>query len=441
MKISILTVFPELYDSFINTSLISKAVKNNIIEFNFIRFSDICAPKERIDEPTVGPGVGMVLKPEVVQKAIEQAESKWGKGFKVFFSPKGEKLNQTVLHSLASQIKNDAVKEQDHTGNHLILVCCRYEGQDARVIEHYANKVLSIGDYVLMGGDLPAQVLLEGLLRLIPGVVGKQQSVEEDSFTDAFLDYPHYGLPVEWEGKNIPEVLRSGNHAAIKKWREEAAARDTVLQRFDWFRRRATKKDYNLAKKFIPSHYIAFMHTDIVIKGGRVGNSSITSIDIHDIARSGSTYGVEKTFVVSALKDQHEIMNMFLKFWKSPEGERYNPNRYEAISRITPAESFDETVKKIEELEGKKPIIIATSAKLHDERKTIDYYSQGRVWSEERPVLLVFGTGQGLSDGFLEKCDYILCPVNGMTDFNHLSVRSAAAIVLDRWMGVNEEKV
>lgn len=431
MKISILTVFPEIYDSFLTTSLIAKAIEKGLVEFNIVRFSDMCAPKERIDEPTVGPGVGMILKPDIIEKAILDAESKWGKGYKVFFSPKGKRLTQPELKKQASNFSSIQVDASD---DHLILVCPRYEGLDARVVEHYADEVVSIGDYVLMGGDLPAQVYLEGFLRLVPGVIGNMKSVLEDSFEGAFLDHPQYGLPVDWNKKSIPEVLRSGDHAKIKEWRDDAAAKDTVLNRFDWFRSHANKADRAVGKKFIPEHYVALMHKDILIKGGRVGHTSITSLDIHDIARSGATYGVKNSFVVSALKDQHAIMSEFLGFWSSPEGRAYNPKRYDAISRIVPTSSLEEVVEKI----GQKPIIVATSAQRHDKIETLDYYSQKQLWSSGRPILLVFGTGQGLSNLILDQCDYLLGPIEGVDDFNHLSVRSAVAIVLDRLLGINQ---
>ncbi|MCK4265478.1 tRNA (guanosine(37)-N1)-methyltransferase TrmD [Candidatus Babeliales bacterium] len=442
MKISILTVFPELYDSFLKTSIIGRAVEQGLVEFNFVRFSDICEPKERIDEPTVGHGVGMVLKPEVVERAINLVEEKWGKGLKLFFSPKGTKLTQPVLKSLIKKIQTSKILvDESLVDNHLILVCCRYEGMDERVLKYYADQIVSIGDYVLMGGDLPAQILLEGILRLLPKVVGKEESVKEESFEGAFLDHPQYGLPVEWNGLKIPDVLRSGNHAGIKKWREGAAAQQTIFERFDWFKgNKLSGEEKALGKKFIPNHYVALMHTEIIVKDRgefRVGDSSITSLDIHDIARSSATYGIENFFLVSRLKDQHAIATEFLSFWLSPEGQKYNPNRYDAVKRVEKTFSLDETIEFIKQKEGKDPILVATSAQEYKDIREIDYHSQGFLWREERPVLLVFGTGQGLSDTVLNRCHYLLMPVVGLEDFNHLSVRSAVGIILDRWLGIN----
>ncbi len=436
MKISILTIFPELYDAFLKTSIIARAQEKGLLQFNIIRFSDLCEPKVRIDEPTVGPGVGMILTPSVVESAIEIAEAKWGKGYKIFFSPRGTPLKQSTLKTVYSKIEPN-----NNDSMHLILICCRYEGLDERVLETYADKVISIGDYVLMGGDLPAQVLLEGLLRLLPGVVGKKESVEKESFEGPFLDYPQYGLPVEWNKQVIPEVLRSGNHAIIEQWRKEKSIKKTVLERFDWLRKnKLSKNDKDLVRSFIPKHYVALMHNDVILKAfNKVGNTSITSIDIHDISRSSATYGIENVFLVSALKDQHAILEKFLDFWMSSEGKKYNTTRFEAIKKVVPAFDFDQVVEVIYNKEGKKPIIIATSAKIQSEVKSLDYYSQEVIWKQDRPVLFVFGTGQGLSSEFLQKCDYLFGPINGLIDYNHLSVRSAVSIVLDRWLGLNPD--
>ncbi len=454
MKISIITVFPELHELFIKTSIIGRAAEKGLLEFNIVRFSDMCPPKERIDEPTVGPGVGMIIKPEIVQRAITACEEKWGRGFKIFFSPQGIKLNQRNLAVIAKEIEkrwilnhvqDDKIEEKHEINTcinspHLIIICPRYEGIDARVEDHYADLVISIGDYVVMGGDLPAQVFLEGFLRLVPGIVGKQESVEQDSFQSPFFDHPGYGLPVTWEGQTIPDVLRSGNHAEIDRWRKEAAAKKTIAQRFDWFASsQPTQEDITLAKKFIPPHYVALMHTDVNLKEGRVGTTSIASLDIHDTARACSTYNIKNFFIVCPLKDQQEIVKTFLNFWGSEHGAKYNQTRQEAVSRVKQLATFDQLVEAIEQQEGVKPIIVTTSAKNHDFGTKIDYHSQAEVWRHNRPVLFVFGTGQGLSDHILAKSDYLLVPIQGLSAYKHLSVRSAVSIILDRWLGLHPQ--
>ncbi|HBS47876.1 TPA: tRNA (guanosine(37)-N1)-methyltransferase TrmD [Candidatus Dependentiae bacterium] len=441
MQISIITVFPSFYENFLKTSLVGRAISNNLVRFNIVQFSSFCEPKERIDEPCVGPGAGVIIKPQIVEKAITSCEKQFGKAFKIFFSPQGKVLDQNILNKIAKETTSKPSNENDEKSQkgHIILVCARYEGMDERVETSFADEIISIGDYVLMGGDLPAQVFLEGFLRLIPGIVGKAESVEKESFEGPFLDYSNFGLPETWNNQDIPAVLRSGNHGEIEKWRSENATQKTILKRFDWLRKNVKKEeDMALVSKFIPSHYVALMHSDVVVKSKGCGDTSITSIDIHDIARSAATYGIKNYFVVSRLEDQHMILETFLKFWKSPEGKSYNFSRYNAVSRVEPTKSLDEALQKIETIEGKKPILIATSAQSHSKVPMVDFYSQGKIWEQNRPVLIIFGTGQGLSEELLEKCDYMLGPVRGIPNYNHLSVRSAAAIVLDRWLGINE---
>ena len=384
----------------------------------------------------------MLLKPEVIEKALHACQEKWGTGTVIFFSPQGTTLNQRILEQFAARYCHGTKATNDTsptsaTTPHLILVCARYEGIDTRVESAYANYVFSVGDYVLMGGDIPAQVFLEGLLRLIPGVVGKQESVEDDSFSGPLLDYPEYTHPIEWHGEKIPEIVTSGNHGALATWRTEQACKKTVHQRFDWFRQQRPEKKYReCAKKFIPNHYVAVMHTQIVLKGGTIGQSSVASLDIHDIARTARTYGVENFFIVCPLIDQQKIIATFFDFWLSKAGQEYNLTRYNAIKAVRPVNELDEVLAFIEQKEGKKPLIITTSARSYENIETIDYFSQQEVWEQERPVLLIFGTGQGLAPVILEQSDYILLPIEGLGDYNHLSVRSAVSIILDRWLGL-----
>ncbi|KKP35791.1 MAG: tRNA (guanine-N(1)-)-methyltransferase [candidate division TM6 bacterium GW2011_GWF2_32_72] len=427
MKISILSVFPGIYENFLDTSLVKKAQEKELVKFNLVSFMDFSDTK-RIDAPSFGHGAGMLLKPEVVKKSINFQENNHGKAFKIFFSPHGKKLDQKLLKNLAEK-----AIEQDH----LILIAGRYEGMDARVEEEYADEIISIGDYVLMGGDLPAMVLLEGLLRFVPGIIGKQESVEHDSFSGPFVDYPEYTAPVEWHGQMVPEVLRSGNHAEIAKWRENQAVKRSVASHFDWVRSsEMSKSQENLVSSFIPNHYVALMHSDVMVNGVS-GTSSVTSIDIHDISRSGATYGVKNFFIVTPLIDQKKIVETLLGFWKTGYGVDYNSNRHTAVKRAELVDTFQDVLNKIEETEGCKPLVIATSAKGTESKRLLTYFDQSVVWKEKRPVLFIFGTAQGLSQDLINKCDYLLGPVRGFSNFNHLSVRSAVAIILDRWLGIN----
>ena len=429
MKISILTVFSNIYDSFLETSLIKKAQESGLVSFDVQEYFSFCEPKERIDTPTFGHGAGMVIKPIVVQKGIESQDKKYGKSFKIFLSPDGKKLDQKVVKKLSEKISKV---------DHLMFVSSRYEGQDCRVEEHYADEVISIGDFVLMGGDLPVMILIEALLRYVPGVVGKQESVLNDSFSGPFVDYPKYAPPIEWMGSVVPEIVRSGDHAKLDKWRRDLAAKKTVLNHFDWLS--SCKLDNNQKKeivKNIPSHYVALMHNEIILEKDRIGTTSVASLDLHDIARSAKTYGLKNLFIVTPLKDQQKIVNRLFDFWKSDVGLNYNQTRFKAIESVVISNLLDDSIAEIEKKEGKKPILIATSARDYDQEKTITYFDQAKIWEKNRPILFVFGTGRGLSDNILNRCDYVLAPIEGFSDYKHLSVRSAAAIVFDRWLGIN----
>ena len=295
MKISIITVFTNLHETFLSTGIISRAVKENKIKFNLVKLFDFIAPGERIDSSVCGPGAGMLIKPDVVEKSITHCENLYGKAFKVFFSPQGKKLTQKVLQTFSenffSDIHSSEKNQEKKTSQHIILFCARYEGIDARCEDLYADAVISIGDYILMGGDLAAQVFLESLLRLLPGIVGNKDSIEQDSFSNALFDYPNYTRPILWKNKKVPEVVVSGNHKSVEEWRHKYACKNTVLKRFDWFRENnPTKQDLLIAKKYIPNHYVVVCHSNVVIKNIGEGDPSIASLDIHDIARSSRTY-------------------------------------------------------------------------------------------------------------------------------------------------------
>lgn len=442
MNISIITVFPEIHQPFLGTSIIKRAIDQDVIDVQLIKFSQLCSVKERIDEPTAGPGSGMIIKPVLIEAGIAKAEERWGKGFKIFFTPQGKRLDQPLLHKLKERINSRATETKTDTFTtrpHLIIIATRYEGIDARVEATLADETISIGDYVLMGGDLPAQVFLEGFLRLIPGIVGSQESVDAESFSGALLDHPQYGQTATWHNLEVPEIIKSGNHKAIADWRLQEACRNTLLKRFDWFREHSpTIEEISMAQKQIPNHYAVLMHDEVMMKDGSSGTSSVASLDIHDIARSSTTYGLKGYFLVTRLGDQFELINTFLNFWRSDDGFEYNKSRHKAVSAVQAAWSLDEVIEKITQIENTTPLVIATCARNRQlDTPRIDYHSQGLIWTQKRPVLFVFGTAHGLAESVMKRCNYLLLPVTGMTAYNHLSVRSAAAVIFDRWFGLN----
>lgn len=434
MKISLLTIAPNLYTPFLNTSLLGKAVQKGVLSFNSKSFTDYVKPKERIDAPTCGPTAGMVIRPEVVERAVDDAEKVYGKAFKIFFSPHGKIIDQQVLQKIYTQLQTQQI-------NHLLLVAGRYEGMDKRVEDVYADEILSVGSFVLMGGDLPAMVFLEAFTRLVPGVIGRQESVERDSFSGPFLDYPEYSLPLLWHDVEVPEIIRSGNHKAIEQWRFKHMVERTVYTRFDWLRSfKLTKDQKKQVSEVIPPHCVVLMHTDVLVGKEKVcGNTSVTSMDVHDIARSACTYGIQQFFIVTPLKDQQAITGQFLHFWQEGKGIGYNQNRHQALEKVSVLSSLNDVMQAMKHRYEKEPLIIVTSAQSMQTNSSISYYDQAKVWSHKRPVLLVLGTGQGLAPSVIEKADYGLIPIEGFADYNHLSVRSAAAVIFDRWLGVQKK--
>lgn len=406
-----------------------KAVDKQLLSFTLKTVFEYVQPKERIDAPTFGHNSGMLVRPDIMEKAFDELDGSLGKSFKIFLSPQGTRLTQRTAQDLWAKVK---------AYDHVTFVASRYEGVDARVEEEYADAIISVGDFVVMGGDIPAMLLMECLFRHMPGVVGKQESVELDSFSGAFVDHPEYTKPVEWKNRVVPEILRSGNHAAIIDWRQQQAAQLTVKKHFDWLRSSViTSKERDLASKYIPSHYVVLMHDGIMQKDGKVGTTSVTSIDIHDIARSSATYNLKNYFVVTPLLDQQMMVKTILGFWGDQNvGAQYNKDRHTALDVVVLSSSIKEVIEQIEHQEGQSPIILGTSARfnMHD-AKMITYHDQPKIWSHQKPVLIMLGTGHGMADELLEKCDYFLPPLCGFSNFNHLSVRSAAAIIFDKWLG------
>lgn len=220
MRIDILTIFPDMFGSPLRESLLGKAVAAEVLDVRVHDIRDSTTDKHRqVDDESYGGGPGMVMKPEPVFAAVEAL----GEGRKrvLLLSPAGRRLDQALVRELAEE-------------PWLVLICGRYEGLDERVVEGLPAEEVSIGDYVLSGGEVAALVLLEAVTRLVPGVIGREESHERDSFgREGLLDHPHYTRPAEFRGLRVPDVLLSGNHAEIERWRREAALEKTRRNRPD----------------------------------------------------------------------------------------------------------------------------------------------------------------------------------------------------------------
>ena len=222
MKFSVLTLFPDMFSP-LKQSIIGKAIEDKKIELNLINIRDFSKDKhKKVDDTPYGGGAGMVMKADVVYDAYEHIKDEKAKV--IFLSPQGKTLNQNKLKELATE-------------EHIILLCGHYEGIDQRVIDEIVDEEISIGDYVLTGGELPAMVLIDSVSRYVEGVLSKD-SIKEESFTNNLLEYPQYTRPEIFHGIKVPEVLLSGHHENIKKWREEQSLKNTLQKRPNLLKRK-----------------------------------------------------------------------------------------------------------------------------------------------------------------------------------------------------------
>jgi tRNA (guanine37-N1)-methyltransferase len=220
VRIDVFTIFPAILEAPLRESLLGRAIDDRLLD---VRIHDLRGWAEErhrtVDDEAYGGGPGMVMKPEPFFAAVESLDP--DRGRVLLLSPAGRRLDQALVRELASE-------------EHLTLLCGRYEGVDERVVEGLSAEEVSIGDYVLAGGEVPALVVIEAVTRLVPGVIGKEESHERDSFTEpGLLDHPHYTRPAEFRGMTVPEVLLSGHHGAVERWRREAAQEKTRRNRPD----------------------------------------------------------------------------------------------------------------------------------------------------------------------------------------------------------------
>lgn len=234
MKINILTLFPKMFEGFISESIIARAIKSEVVEFNIVDIRNYCYDKHKqADDIPFGGGNGMVMKPEPIFRALEDV-----KGKVIYTSPQGQKLNQQLVKEISEE------KE-------ITIIAGHYEGIDERIVEHKVDMEISIGDFVLTGGELPAMIIADAIIRLLPNVI-KKESYENDSFFNGLLDYPHYTRPADFNGIKVPDVLISGNHKKIEEWRIKESLKRTYIRRKDLLE----KKDLSNSEKKILNEII-----------------------------------------------------------------------------------------------------------------------------------------------------------------------------------------
>ena len=219
MKFDILTLFPEMFEP-LKTSVIGKAVQKEQITINLINIRDFSKDKhKKVDDTPYGGGAGMVMKPDVVYSAYQSVEKQSQKAKVIYMSPQGKTLNQQKVEELSKE-------------SHLIILCGHYEGIDQRVLDKIVDEEISIGDYVLTGGEIPAMVLIDSVSRYVEGVLN-QESIQEESFSNGMLEYPQYTRPEVFEGESVPEILLSGHHEKIERWRKQKSLEMTKKKRPD----------------------------------------------------------------------------------------------------------------------------------------------------------------------------------------------------------------
>ncbi|MEC1367325.1 tRNA (guanosine(37)-N1)-methyltransferase TrmD [Bacillus licheniformis] len=222
MKIDFLTLFPEMFEGVLGSSILQKAQDKDAVRFRVVNFRAYSDNKHQtVDDYPYGGGAGMVLKPQPVFDAVEELTAEAGGSPRIILvCPQGERYTQQKAEELARE-------------EHLMFICGHYEGYDERIREHLSTDEISIGDFVLTGGELPAMMIADSVVRLLPGVLGKEESHLEDSFSTGLLEHPHYTRPADYKGLKVPDVLTSGNHAKIKEWRRKESLRRTFLRRPD----------------------------------------------------------------------------------------------------------------------------------------------------------------------------------------------------------------
>lgn len=226
MHFHVLTLFPDMLNTIMDTSILGRAVKSGHIEFDAVNIRDFAFNKHnKVDDYPYGGGAGMLMQAEPVYLAYEAVAKKCEKRPRVIYTtPQGSVFNQKLASELA--------QESD-----IIILCGHYEGIDERVLQEIVTDEVSVGDYVLTGGELPAMIMVDAISRLIPGVLNNDVSAEFESFEDNLLEYPQYSRPEEWHGKHVPEILLSGDHAKVDAWRRDQSVRRTLEKRPDLFER------------------------------------------------------------------------------------------------------------------------------------------------------------------------------------------------------------
>lgn len=427
MHINIVTLFPEWFSSPLEAALLGRAKASGLVSFTLRNPRDLTTDRHRtVDDRPYGGSPGMVMMLEPLVATLRNLEREQGCGRIVMLAAAGKPLTQELARELSREER-------------LTLICGRYEGIDARLGELMPVEQVCVGEAVLNGGESAAMMLVEAATRLIPGFMGKEESGEDESFSTGLLEYPHFTRPDVFESIPVPEVLLSGDHARIAAWRRERSLETTLRTRPEMldtahltendrqFLRELTSEMPRLGRNL----YCALVHYPVFLGDRKTGATSLTNLDVHDIARCSRTYGVGGVAIVTPLADQQSILESIVHHWTEGPGGRSNPDRAEAFRLVWQVASVQEAIEQVEARTGQRPVLVGTSARDNGDATPQDV----RAFLQERPVLLLFGTGHGLAPEVLNLCDAVLRPLRWMDSYNHLPVRGAVAITLDRILG------
>jgi tRNA (guanine37-N1)-methyltransferase len=270
---------------------------------------------------------------------------------------------------------------------------------------------------------------------LIPGVLGNAKSAGEDSFSEGLLEYPQYTRPEEFRGLKVPDILLSGDHERVRQWRRRMSIELTSQRRPDLIGnvKLSSEEKELLCTRRAPV-YVALLHHPVYDKNRQVVTTAVTNMDIHDIARSGRTYGIKGFYVVTPVKALQKLALKIIDHWEHGYGSRYNTTRKEALALARVKDNLDDVLIDLERECGEKPRVVVTSARPEGHRTSFAELKEMLI-NTAHPFLILLGTGWGLTETIFSQSDYVLEAIEGSTDYNHLSVRSAAAIILDRLLG------
>jgi tRNA (guanine37-N1)-methyltransferase len=423
LTFTVITIFPQMFASSISHSILKRAQEKNLVKINLIDLRDYTTDKHHItDDYPYGGGQGMVMKPEPLVAAITAAREKNPKARIVLLAPQGRVFRQSEAQRFTGE-------------DEVVLVCGRYEGVDERV-KAFIDEEVSIGDYTLSGGEPAANIVIDAVTRLVPGVLGNESSTADESFSDGLLEYPQYTRPEEFRGMKVPEVLLSGDHQRIRDWRREKSLEITRQRRPDLISAAKLTGEAKARTQLRRAPvYLALLHHPVYDKNHQVVTTAVTNMDIHDICRAGKTYGIEGFYVVTPVKALQKLALKIIDHWEVGYGSQYNATRKDALALARISDNLDDTIIDIEKERGEKPLIVVTSARDTGTERASFVTLQDMLQSVTRPFLVIFGTGWGLTETIISRADYVLEAVEGDSDYNHLSVRSAAAIILDRLLG------